>query len=506
MPVAAPTPDAGTLVFDLPDEAATQRLAEDLVLACRAGDIVALSGDLGAGKSTLARAMVRTHAADADLDVPSPTFTLVQTYETEPPIAHVDLYRLGDDAPLDELGLEEAAETGIVLCEWPERSPEVIERATLHVGLEIAGAGRRATLSGTPAALSRVARSLAIRAFLDRSGLAPARRRRFFGDASARRYETVEIAGTTAVLMDSPALAPGPILRDGLPYTRLAHIAEDVRPFVAIAQLLRAKGFAAPEILSADLAAGLLLIEHLGSATMLDAGGVPVAERYEAAALCLAALHATPVEAELTVAPGIVHVIPDFDRRAMGIEVALLLDWYLPRMRGTAASSVEREDFAAIWSELFDRLRAAETGLVLRDVHSPNVIWRGDWAGTDRIGLIDFQDAMIGPSAYDLASLAQDARVDIAPELEMRLVAAYHAARRASGPFDAFAFEEAYAIMAAQRVSKILGIFVRLDERDGKPQYLRHIPRLKTYIERTLAHPALASLRGLYAKFGLLAG
>jgi len=140
----------------------------------------------------------------------------------------------------------------------------------------------------------------------------------------------------------------------------------------------------------------------------------------------------------------------------------------------------------------------------LRDVHSPNIIWRGDRAGIDRIGLIDFQDAMIGPAAYDLASLAQDARVDIPPELEMRLVATYVAARKAQGPFDQEGFERAYAIMAAQRASKILGIFVRLDERDGKPQYLRHIPRLKTYLERTLGHPSLAALRNLYEDWGIV--
>ncbi|KQT64546.1 tRNA threonylcarbamoyladenosine biosynthesis protein TsaE [Aureimonas sp. Leaf460] len=501
MPDTAPdtAPDTGTILIELPDEAASRRFGEDLVLACRAGDVVALSGDLGAGKSTLARAMVRTHAGDPGLDVPSPTFTLVQAYETEPPIAHFDLYRLGEDAALDELGFDEAAEEGIVLCEWPERSPEVLARAALHVRLDMAGEGRIAAVSGEPAAMARLQRSRAVRAFLDRSGLSPTDRRRFFGDASPRRYETVRIADRPAILMDAPRI------ESGLAYRRIAHIADDVTPFVALAHLLRAKGFVAPDILFSDLDAGLLLIEHLGEDTILDGAGRPIPERYEAAALTLAALHGESFADEVPVELGLTHTIPTFDRGAMSAEVELLLEWYVPRFKGRPAEPEERDDFVAVWRDLFDRLRAAEESLVLRDVHSPNIIWRGDRSGTDRIGLLDFQDAMIGPAAYDLASLAQDARVDIAPELEMRLVAAYAAARRERGAFDAFAFEEAYAIMAAQRTSKILGLFVRLDQRDGKPQYLRHIPRLKTYLKRTLAHPALAALSELYARWGLLA-
>ena len=499
----SPVPDAA-LSLALADEAATKRLGEDLVLALRVGDVVALHGDLGAGKSTLARAMIRTLADDAELEVPSPTYTLVQVYELDPPIAHFDLYRLGDGSELDELGFDEAAETGIVLCEWPERAAEVLARATLHVRLDTAGDGRLATLSGTPATLARVERSLALRAFIDAQTPAVGERRRFFGDASVRRYETVQRNGAPAVLMDAPRVSLGKPVRNGLTYARIAHISEDVTPFVGVARALKANGFTAPEIYACDLDAGFVLLEYLGVDTPLDAEGKPIAERYAATALTLAALHGKSWDPAMPVADGVTHHVPDFDRGAMSIEAELLLDWYVQRSRGTPPSDSERADYVAVWRDLFDLLRDAEMSLVLRDVHSPNIIWRGDESGTDRIGLIDFQDAMIGPAAYDLASLAQDARVDIQPELEMRLVATYVAARKAQGPFDQEGFERAYAIMAAQRASKILGIFVRLDERDGKPQYLRHIPRLKTYLERTLGHPSLAALRNLYEDWGIV--
>ena len=135
---------------------------------------------------------------------------------------------------------------------------------------------------------------------------------------------------------------------------------------------------------------------------------------------------------------------------------------------------------------------------------SSNIIWRGDRKGHDRLGVVDFQDALIGPSAYDAASLAMDARVTVSPALERQTVDAYVAERRRSGGFDERAFAEAYSIMAAQRNSKILGIFVRLNERDGKPAYLKHLPRIRAYLKRALAHPALHAMRDFYERHAFL--
>ena len=492
--------------LELPDQAATDRLGNDLAMALKPGDVVALSGDLGAGKSTLARAIVRTLAGDEAAEVPSPTYTLVQTYDTAPPAAHFDLYRLGSEDELAELGFEDLARDGVALVEWPENAPSVLVETSVVVALALAeGGGRTAEIRVRGDVADRLWRTLAIRAFLAGAGLGERPRRRFTGDASARRYETVAgPSGETLVLMDAPRQPDGPPVRDGLPYSRIAHLAEDVVPFVALATALRDAGFSAPAIHRTDLDQGLVLLEHLGDETLLDAAGRPIPERYEAAVLCLADLHETPWTFRLDAGGGHVHELPDYDRRAMRMEVDLVLDWYLPRQKRRLATAEERALFGETWGELLDLLREAETSLTLRDFHSPNVIWRPGESGRRRIGIIDFQDAVVGPAAYDVASLAQDARVDVPQELEARLVAAYVARRRASGPFDAFGFEQAYAIMAAQRASKVLGIFVRLMERDGKPQYLRHIPRIKAYLARTLGHPALAALRSLYEDWGVL--
>ncbi|MER8806746.1 tRNA (adenosine(37)-N6)-threonylcarbamoyltransferase complex ATPase subunit type 1 TsaE [Mesorhizobium australicum] len=489
----------------LADETQTERLGEDLALALRAGDVLALKGDLGAGKSTLARALIRALADDAGLEVPSPTFTLVQSYDTRVPVHHFDLYRLTSAAELDELGFEEALAQGAALIEWPERADGYLPKATVLIELVQHGEGRLARLSGQGVTFDRVARSLAMRGFLESAGWGQAQRRHFIGDASARSYEIVTLAGEAPrVLMNSPRLVLGPPVRDGKPYAVIAHTAQSVSAFVAIDRALLAAGVAVPRIDAQDLDQGFLLLEHLGSEGFLDGNGEPVAERYEAAAQLLAMMHGKAWPHRMEAAPGIVHDVPPFDRDAMLIEADLLIDWYVPAISGEPASEALRSGYHKIWNSLLGRLQGSEYTLMLRDFHSPNIIWRGERSGLDRLGIVDVQDALIGPCAYDVASLAMDARVTMTPEIEKRTLDAYVAARHAAGGFDEERFLEAYAIMAAQRNSKILGIFVRLEKRDGKPYYLRHLPRIRDYLKRALSHPALADLRNFHSAHGLL--
>ncbi|NGO51222.1 tRNA (adenosine(37)-N6)-threonylcarbamoyltransferase complex ATPase subunit type 1 TsaE [Allomesorhizobium camelthorni] len=496
--------DFSTLERFLPDERATTMLGADLALALRAGDVLALEGDLGAGKTTLARGLIRALAGDPELEVPSPTFTLVQAYEGRIPVHHFDLYRLASAAELNELGFDDAVAQGAALVEWPDRAVGRLPESAVHVELTHQDAGRLARITGKGAAIERIGRSLAARDFLAQSGHGGAQRKYFTGDASARSYEIVDGNGQPQlVLMNSPKLVLGPPVRDGKPYAEIAHTAQSVSAFVAIDRALKAGGVAVPEIFAADLKQGFLLIEHLGSGSFLDAGK-PVAARYAAAAELLAMMHGRKWPSRMEAAKGVHHVVPPFDQDAMMIEAELLVDWYIPFVTGKPANDEVRAGFKEAWREIFGRLEDAEKTLMLRDFHSPNLIWQAERHGHDRIGVLDFQDALIGPSAYDLASLAMDARVTVSPEIEHSTYDAYVAARRSAGPFDEAGFSEAYAAMAAQRNSKILGIFVRLNERDGKPDYLRHLPRIRDYLSRALAHPALAGLKDFYSRNGLL--
>jgi aminoglycoside/choline kinase family phosphotransferase len=179
----------------------------------------------------------------------------------------------------------------------------------------------------------------------------------------------------------------------------------------------------------------------------------------------------------------------------LAVEVELLPDWYWPAARGTPIPDEARAAFVSAWDEAFAHLDAGPKGWVLRDYHSPNLVWLPDREGFRRAGMLDFQDALAGSLAYDLVSLLQDARLDVPAELEADLLAYYVRMRSAVTPgFDRDAFLFAYAALGAQRNTKILGIFARLAKRDGKRAYLRHIPRIWRYLERGLAHPGLSAL------------
>ena len=263
---------------------------------------------------------------------------------------------------------------------------------------------------------------------------------------------------------------------------------------------MRERGFSAPAILHADLETGFLITEDLGTAGFVEGlPPAPVAVRYQAAADMLVALHRKPLPATLPLAPGIDYDIPPFDIDAQLVEVGLMPEWYLPD-RGVELTDALNAEFTAMWRDLLGKTAMATRTWVLRDFHSPNLIWLEARTDIARVGVIDFQDAMLGPAAYDLVSLLQDARIDVAEQLELALLTRYIKARRLqNAAFDPAGFAELYAIMSAQRNTRLLGTFARLNRRDGKPQYLRHQPRIWTYLNRSLAHPALAAMRQWYA-------
>src|SRR5215471_6746099 len=489
--------------LSLANEEATRRLAADVANMLQPGDFIALAGDLGAGKTTFVRAMIACLANDAAIEVPSPSFTLVQHYDLPRlRVIHADLYRLVGAEELAELGLEENADA-VVVMEWPDRAGSTLPEDRIDITFTLNPRGgierRMVHISGHGAATVRVDRLGAMLGLLEEAGLAAAKRVRIAGDASTRSYERVSNGGMRFILMNAPRKADGPPIKRGLPYSAIAHLAEDVKPFVAVANGLRERGFSAPQIFFADHDAGFAVIEDLG--TELRVAGdppKPIPERYERAVDVLIELHRGDLPDALPVSREREYRIPPYDLDAFLIEVELLIDWYLP-LRGAPASAHARAAFLSLWQDALRPALDARKTWVLRDFHSPNLLWLADRSGPAQVGLLDFQDAVMGPAAFDLASLLQDARVDVAEALEVALFARYVEGRRAHEPdFDAAAFARLYATLAAQRATKILGIFARLDRRDGKPQYLRHLPRIYAYVRRALSHPALAVLREWY--------
>jgi tRNA threonylcarbamoyl adenosine modification protein YjeE len=494
-----------TFSLALSNETATAHLMADLALLIGPGDVITLSGDLGAGKTAAARALIRYLAGDDALEVPSPTFTLAQSYELAPySVVHADLYRIDDPTEMEEIGLSPLPEGNLALIEWPERAAGALPRDRIDIALShrpvFGSSARAAEITGYGKAAAQVARLKALRQFLADAGYIDAKRQRMPGDASTRSYARLVRDDGVVILMNFPRRPDGAPIYGGKSYSAAVHLAEDVKPFVAIAGGLRERGFSAPAIHHADLDAGFLITEDFGTAGFIEGDPPrPIPERYQAATDMLAALHRQILPEILPLAPQITYPIPAFDTDALLVEAGLMLEWYLPD-RGVELSDSLRAEFATMWRDLLEKPQAAPRTWVMRDFHSPNLLWLDQRPETAKVGIIDFQDAVLGPAAYDLVSLLQDARIDVEEQLELVLLTRYIKARRASEEsFDPAGFAEIYAIMSAQRNTRLLGTFARLNRRDGKPQYLRHQPRIWTYLSRSLAHPGLSHLRQWYS-------
>ena len=311
-------------------------------------------------------------------------------------------------------------------------------------------------------------RDAEIDAFLATTPWHTARRVRLGGDASFRRYERLEGGPGPAMLMDAPPPQ------------------EDVRPFVKIARHLTGLGLSAPAIHAEDADLGLLVIEDFGDATYTRrlATGQSEEDLYALAVESLIALHCAPSAAAVNV--------PVYTDEKLDEEALLLVDWFAPAALGAPLPDAARAEYQALWTPLFEAARAVPASLVLRDFHVDNLMWLPERHGVARCGLLDFQDAVTGPVTYDLMSLFEDARRDIAPHMIRALRAHY---LRAFPDIDAVAFDRSFAILGAQRHAKVIGIFTRLCVRDAKPVYLEHIPRVWSLLEHATSHPALADVR-----------
>jgi len=345
-----------------------------------------------------------------------------------------------------------------------------------------------------------------IRSFLKSATWGDALRNPVPGDASSRRYERLTLRNIKgdkkAVLMDAPSGVETPSEPEGasvsdrqaLGYNALARIAgNNPEAFAVIGHELSKRGFSAPQILAADLDRGLMLLEDLGDALYARVIETdPSCERklYEAAVDTLAAIYRStfPSAAEFG---GKTWRIRDYDNAALLAEADLFLDWYA-KDYGYNIQGKVRDEWNDIWAEMFQTLTAHAPGLALRDFHAENIFWLPDRQAVERVGLIDFQDGLFAHPAYDLVSLIEDARRDVSSDLAKPLMKRF--CQKAGLKYGS-KFKTAYAVMGAQRNAKILGIFVRLAERDNKPHYRDLIPRVAAHFQNNLNDPKCVRLK-----------
>ncbi|WP_161862546.1 tRNA (adenosine(37)-N6)-threonylcarbamoyltransferase complex ATPase subunit type 1 TsaE [Algicella marina] len=462
-------------IFTLSSDSETSALGARLAGVLQPGDTLLLEGPVGAGKSVLARAVIQTRQAlhgEAE-EVPSPSFTLVQTYEAGPDsLIHADLYRLTGPDDVIELGLEEAADDTILLIEWPDRWGEDTPPRHLRLRLEpdAADANVRhmsATASGTgwePVLAALPPREAQRETFISTTDWRGATLADLAGDASNRRYFRLPGA-PPAVLMDAPP-----------------EKGEDTRPFIAVTALLRSAGLSAPAIHALAPEQGFLLLEDLGDALfarVLEREPALEMDLYKAATDLLQTVRSLPTGA-----------LPPYDTATYLREARLLTDWYIPAADAPLPAPVIAE-FEALITDATNTITPAGPVPVLRDYHAENLLWLPERQGDARVGLLDYQDALAGHPAYDLVSLLEDARRDTSADLRAKMLAR----AIANSGDDAEQFTRAYATLGAQRNIKIVGIFARLCRRDGKPAYLSLMPRVWDHLMRDLEHPALTGLK-----------
>jgi hypothetical protein len=262
----------------------------------------------------------------------------------------------------------------------------------------------------------------------------------------------------------------------------------NLNAFVAVSNALRDAGLSAPEIYAADPAQGFALLEDLGDDLFVRvAGKVDEHLLYKAAVEALAALH----EARVRPPASDAYSMLEYDEVAFEAEVTLLTEWYWPLKKGAPIGDDLYQEYISLWRDALSSLSAPHVP-VLRDYHAENLLWLPDRKGAARVGVIDFQDALFGHAAYDLVSLLEDARRDVARALADEMLA--HYVGHADANFDHEGFSRDYAILATQRNAKILGIFARLAKRDNKPRYLDLLPRVEAHFRNDLRREPLAPL------------
>jgi len=347
-----------------------------------------------------------------------------------------------------------------------------------------------------------------ISAFLLDVGWGDAERQPIQGDASTRSYERLALRGQKAVLMNAPKGAELPNEPEGasieqrkaLGYNALARLAgPNMESFATIASELSMRGFSAPNLIAADLELGLILLEDFGAsvfAKVIEADLKAEQNLYESAVDVLAAIYRSSFPQIFSHGKRQWRV-RDYDEAALLAETHLFLDWYA-KDKGADIDASARIEWDAIWTKLFESLEAHAPGLALRDFHAENLFWLPERGEIANVGLIDFQDGLFVHPAYDLVSFLEDARRDVSEDIVEPLIERFFAQAKLKNKAD---FYRAYAVLGAQRNGKILGIFVRLAERDGKPSYRDLIPRVHAHFRKNLSGEAFGELRGWFETY-----
>lgn len=355
--------------------------------------------------------------------------------------------------------------------------------------------------------MSNNLRATEIQEFLEGAGWGQAARTPLNADASTRRYERLRRKTETSMLMDAPPLetVPCPPGADDEERVRLGWnavsrlAASRVEAFAAVAEYLNGLGLSAPAILAQDIPRGLALLEDLGDdlfAEVINRGGDEIA-LYTAAGEVLAAVHSAKPPFVLPYRGGEWPIL-SYDHLALSANLDLFVEWMPQRDLAIRISEQTRLRWERVRENLIGKAEDFPRALILRDTHAENLIWLPQRVGLARVGLLDFQDAVLGWGEWDMSMLLHDARRDVSAEAREAAIRVYLDGTGATRA----AFDERLSVLGAMNVMRIMGIFARLVTRDKKPRYDQFQPRLRSLLNETLSHPSMAEAKDFVTAVG----
>ncbi|MEM6602410.1 MAG: phosphotransferase [Pseudomonadota bacterium] len=320
--------------------------------------------------------------------------------------------------------------------------------------------------------------------FLKNAGYAHHDIARLKGDASKRIFSRLTKSGKSFILVDASPL-----------------LGEEPAAYAALTMYLLKNGLKCPQILAEDVYQGFFIVEDFGdnlfSQLLKNADKSTEEELYKAAIDVLVALQKSPIE-DVVSYEDFSHKLQLFNIDRLIAEARLFTDWYIPELTRRPVSYAARDEFTAIFRGLLLPVVNEQKVVVLRDYHADNLMWFPDQKDIERVGLLDYQDAVIGNPAYDVVSLLQDARRPIASSLQKKMIDYYLSQSDLLSKED---FMRCYNILGAQRNIKILGIFMRLFVVDKKSDYLAFLPTVWGYLEEDLAQPELKPLKDWFDRW-----
>lgn len=468
-----------TIEFTARSLSDTKLLAENIAKIIKSGDVITLQGNLGAGKTAFSRFLINSFFED-DVEVTSPTFNILHPYDAlNFTINHFDLYRIEDESELENIGFFDALGDGVCLIEWPEIANNYLLNNAIIVTISnnsndnrtISIKASQEHIQQLKGLIMKNRENLLVK-FIEKNKLDHCERYRLASDASFRAYERLKNGTKSFMLMDAPPEK------------------EKVKEFISIANYLKNNGFSAPEILDTDIENGFILLEDFGddSFSAVLSGNSKYnksseEELYKSAIEALIELAKTDLKTDL----------PPYDRAVYMREVKLLSEWYLPYINSDYDTANASKEYEQIWHEILNTEGVeVQSHVILRDYHADNLMWLPTRENTAKVGLLDFQDALLGSPLYDIVSLLEDARRDVSTKTVQTCIDYY---LEQNPQMNKEQFMEQYYIIAAQRNCKIIGIFARLAIRDGKQRYMSYLPRVWAHLEKDLQHPALAKLK-----------